>query len=314
MSTAFCGANEPVEMDLPASLANRPFSSAEATAAGLTKHALRSLVADRQVVPVLRGVYRPRGLPDTIETRCQAAALVMRPFGVLADRTAAWLHGVDTFAVRELKQLPPLDTLVLRGHSPTRRPECRGGSRDLTPRDVVRIHGVFATSPLRTALDLACSLSERDGLACLDGFMRAHDITHEDMIVQLPRYRRRRGVVQLRRLIPLASPLSESPGESWMRMAIIQAGLPVPDLQHWVRDRGRNKFRLDLAYVLAKIAIEYDGRKYHRKKKHRKKDARRRKWLRDHGWTVIVVTRKSFTFNAWMAWTGEVSTALRTAA
>jgi hypothetical protein len=175
------------------------------------------------------------------------------------------------------------------------------------------MYGVLTTSPVRTALDLGCSLSERDALACLDGFMRIHGITREDMFEQLPRYRRRRGVIQLRRLIPLATELAESPGESWMRMAIIQAGLPMPEPQYWVRDLGRKKYRLDLAYVLAKIAIEYDGQKYHGKK-NRKKDARRRKWLRDHGWTVIVVTRTSFTFDAWMAWTGEITEALRLAA
>jgi hypothetical protein len=300
-------------MEFTPDLANRPFTRAEARDSGISKRALAALVTEGQVVPVLRGVYRPRTLADTVETRCQAAALVMRPFGVLTDRTAAWLHGVDTFDVLELKKLPPLDTFVLRGHSRTRRPQCRGGSRDLSPIDVVRIFGVLTTSPLRTALDLACSLSERDALACLDGFMRVYGITQEEMMVQLPRYRRRRGVVQLRRLVPLATPLAESPGESWMRMAIIQAGLPMPTPQYWVRDRGRKKYRLDLAYVHAKIAIEYDGREFHGKKQ-RAKDEERRKWLRDHGWTVMVVTKESFTFDAWMAWTGEISAASSVAA
>lgn len=263
---------------------------------------------------MLRGVYRPRRVADSLAVRCQAAALVMRPFGVVCDRTAAWLHGVDTFDVRELEQLPPLDTFVLRGHSRTRRTGCRGGSRDLTPRDVERVHGVLTTTALRTALDLACSLSERDGVACLDGFMRVCGITREQMEEQLPRYRRRRGVLKLRRLIPLATPLAESPGESWMRMAMIQAGLPMPQPQYWVLDEGRKRYRLDLAYVLAKIAIEYDGRKYHSTKGERAKDERRRKWLRDHGWTVIVVTKDSFTFDEWMAWTREISTAYRLAA
>jgi Protein of unknown function (DUF559) len=253
-------------------------------------------------------------LADDLQTRCQAVSLVMRPFGLVCDRTAAWLHGVDTFQVRELEELPPLDVFVLRGHSRTRRPECHGGSRDLTPRDVVRLNGVLTTTPLRTALDLGCSLSERDALACLDAFMRRCGITEQAMSAELPRYRRRRGVVQLRRLIPLATPLSESAGESWTRMAIIQAGLPAPTPQHWVFDAGVAKYRLDLAYPWAKVAVEYDGRRYHTKKKQRAKDRRRRKWLRDHGWTVIVVDRDSFTFDAWMAWTWELSAALRAAA
>jgi hypothetical protein len=172
----------------------------------------------------------------------------------------------------------------------------------------------MVTSPLRTAMDLACSLSERDALACLDGFMRAFGVTLEEFEAALPRYRRRRGVVQLRRLVPLATPLAESAGESWTRMAIVQAGLPTPEPQYWVWHRGRKRYRLDLAYVSAKIAIEYDGREFHHKKKQRAKDARRRRWLEEHGWTVIVVTKDSFTFDAWMSWTSQISAALREAA
>jgi hypothetical protein len=269
------------------------------------------MVERKQIVPVLRGVYRAHALDDTLQMRCQAAALVMPPFGMICDRAAAWLHGVDTFKVRELETLPRIDSFVLRGHTRTRRPQCRGGSRDLMPRDMMLIDGVQVTTPLRTALDLACSMGTRDALACLDGFMRAFGITHEEMQEQLPRYRRRRGVVQLRRLIPLATPLAESPGESWTRMAIIEAGLPAPRPQVWVRHRGRDKYRLDLAYESQMIAIEYDGRQFHSKKKSRKRDKRRRKWLREHGWIVIVVDRNSFTFDRWMAWTHELDEALR---
>jgi hypothetical protein len=301
-------------MELSVELWSRPFTLSEVKAAGHSGWAVRRMLRDGTIVPMLRGVYRAAVCKDTLELRCEAAARVLRPFGVVCDRTAAWLHGVDTFEYAELDILPPLDTFVLRGHARTRRPGCRGGRRDLLPADVMRMHGIQVTTPLRTALDLACSMSERDALACLDGFMRAHNITREELEAELPRYRRRRGVVQLRRLIPLATPLAESSGESWTRMAIIQAGLPAPEPQYWVRHGGRKRYRLDLAYVLAKVAIEYDGRKFHRKKKARAKDAKRRKWLRDHGWTVIVVTKDSFSFDAWMAWTNEISEALRRAA
>lgn len=308
------GVGEGPTMELPTGLSARPFTQRQALAHDVPKRALRAMVEEGLVVRVLRGVYRSSTLDDTLEVRCQAAAMVMRPFGVLCDRTAAWLHGVDTFRAREFEAVPPIDTLVLRGHSRTRRPECRGGRRDLTPCDVIRIHGVLVTTPLRTALDLACALGARDALASLDGFMRTHGITHEEMTEQLPRYRRRRGVVQLRRLIPLATSLSESPGESWTRMAIVEAGLAAPEPQVWVCDaEGRPRYRLDLAYAWAKVAIEYDGREFHTLKNARRNDERRRAWLRKHGWTVIVVTRDSFTFEAWMAWTMELSEALHAA-
>jgi very-short-patch-repair endonuclease len=58
--------------------------------------------------------------------------------------------------------------------------------------------------------------------------------------------------------------------------------------------------------------VEYDGQEFHNKrKKQRDRDRKRRKWLRDHGWTVIVLTKDSFTAEAIGAWMDELRVALR---
>lgn len=297
-------------MTLSAGIPAGPFTWAQARSAGMSRERLTDLLAEGKVRRVVHGVYQPASLEDTIESRCAALALVMRPFGVVCDRTASWLHGVDTFDYRELDILPPLDAFVLRDHSRTRRSSCRGGRRDLSPRDICFAGSVPVTTPLRTALDLGCSLSRRDALAALDGFMRICGVTLEGMKAELPRYRGRRGVVQLRRLVPLATPLAESPGESWTRMAIIDAGLPAPQPQIWVTDRGRDRFRLDLGYERARVAVEYDGREFHDDPARRLADRQRRDWLRGRGWTVIVVRSTSFTHDALAAWLGELAAAL----
>lgn len=299
-------------MDLPAALQSRPFTALEAFEAGVPRRVLARLVDEGGLARPLRGVYCSSLIALDLETRCRAAALVMPPFGLICDRTAAWLHGVDLFALKEYDEAPPLDISVLRGHSRRRRTEYRSGSRDLTPRDVQRIHGVWVTTPLRTALDLGCLLRPRDALVALDGFMRVSGVTLQEMQAELPRYRRRRGVVQLRWLVPLAIPTSESPGESWTRMAIVEAGLPIPEAQHWVRDDdGVRRYRLDLAYPEARIAVEYDGREFHTSEARRKLDRERRDWLRRHGWTVLVVDKDSFGLDALFAWTNELRRALR---
>ena len=125
---------------LPPKLPDGAFTWEQAKSAGFTRERLSDLVANGQVKRVLQGVYQPVDLPDTIENRCQAAALVMRPFGVICDRTAAWLHGVDTLEYGELDASPPLDALVLRDNARTRRRGCRGGERDLAPQDLSLIH------------------------------------------------------------------------------------------------------------------------------------------------------------------------------
>jgi hypothetical protein len=291
-----------------------PFTWPHAQALGITRRSLDEAVRCRTVRRVTRGVYVRGDLPDTTEIRVAALALALNPFTVVCDRTAAWVYGIGVMDFRELDLLPRLETSALRGHSRTGRPECNGGQRDLLPEDIRWVNGVPVTTPLRTCMDLGCKLSRRRALAAMDAFMRHFGITREEMIRMLPRYFRRRGVIQLRELIALADPRAESPRESWTRLAIIDAGLPAPALQHWILADGRPTYRLDLAYPHAKVAVEYDGREFHDRDDQRAADEERRKWLRDRGWVVIVLDQDSFAPGAVDLWIAELKAALRVAA
>ena len=66
-----------------------------------------------------------------------------------------------------------------------------------------------------------------------------------------------------------------------------------------------------MAYPKSRVALEYDGREFHERAEAQARDEARRRWLREHGWTVIVVTKESFTPDALAAWTGELRAALR---
>ena len=288
-----------------------PFTAAEANRLGLSRRQLSNAVDNRLVRRVLSGVYVRADVPDTPQLRARAALLVVSPFTVLCDRTAAWLHGVSVFDLRELEILPVLETYVLRGNNPTHRPECYSGSRDLRREDICVVEGVSVTTPLRTAVDLGCKLSRNQALAALDSFMRLHDMRREEMEAMLTRYFRRRGVVQLRQLVPLADPRAESTGESWTRLAILDGGLPAPEPQYWVYVDGRPTYRIDLAYVRSRVAVEYDGVEYHTTPEQRAYDLERRTWLKEHGWTVIVVDKDSFTAEAIGDWRHELRRALR---
>lgn len=278
---------------------------------GLTRRQVDELVRVRRLRRVVRGVYVDAALPDTLELRARAAALVLTPRGVYVDRTAAWLHGVDVLQHRELEVLPPLECVVLRDRSRIERVGCRGGERDLAPYDLCVLGEVVVTTPLRTALDLGCCLSRPAGLAALDMFMRRHGVTRAELEASLPRYRGRRGVVRLRELVALADERAESPAESRTRLAIHDAGLPAPKPQHWVHSHGVPVFRLDLAYPLHRVTVEYDGEEWHdRRPEQRDADEARRQWLRDRGWTVIVVRKDGFSGEARDAWLGELREAL----
>lgn len=291
-------------------LPTEPFTTATAASLGHDRKQLSRLVGEGVLRRPFTGVYLRAEVPMTMEVRARAARLVMSEHSVLCDRTAAWIWGVDVFGWAEHDVLPPLESYVLRHHEPTRRRDCHGGTRDLRPEDWCEVEGVRVTTPLRTALDLACNLRARDGLAAMDALARAHGFTREELSVLLRRYRRRRGVVQARRLVPLVDPRAESHPESWVREVLNSHGIEVPELQYWVDRDGLPTYRLDLAWPRARIAVEYDGVDHHTSPEDRARDEERRTWLREQGWYVIVLTKDSFSDLAVDAWVRDLRSAL----
>ena len=104
-----------------AALPRAPFTTAQATAIGLSDRDLRNLMSTRVIRRVLTGVYAPSDLPNTMELRMAALALVTSPFMVVCDRTAAWAWGIDVYCYVELEILPPLETRSMRGNARVRR-------------------------------------------------------------------------------------------------------------------------------------------------------------------------------------------------
>lgn len=289
-----------------------PFTSTMAKERGISRAVLRRLVRERLVRRLLHDVYLAADVEETVEIRIEAAALAGKPHLIFCDRTAAWIHGIDAYSYGEL-DLPPIEMCARRREPRCTRAEVDAHSRDLADDDIMTIGGIRVTTPLRTALDLGCLLERKDALAALDAFRRRHGLTVKQLVVAAGRFKGRRGVVQLRELIPLSDPRAESARESWTRLAIIDAGLPVPKPQVWIVVDGVKRYRLDLAYPRKRIVIEYDGWDAHERTPEQKEnDRERRDWLRRHGWTVIVVRNGDFTGAALDRWIGELREALRT--
>lgn len=287
-----------------------PFTLTQLHDMGISSRRLRDALAAGTVRRVLRGVYSRADLDDDVRHRAAAARLVLPEHVVVSDRSAAWLHGVDAFDPSALHVPPVLEVVSVDGGDRTQRSGVLGGRRDLLPQDIVEIHGIRVTSPLRTACDLACQRGRYAALAVLNAFMREHHLTHEDYRRMVERYAGRRGVRQLRELVAHATGECESQGESWTLMAIIDAGLPHPRPQLWVTLPGWGSVRLDLAYPWLKIVVEYDGEEFHSSDEDREHDRRRRAALREAGWIVIVVTKDDFAGDALDAWLGELRTAI----
>lgn len=187
------------------------------------------------------------------------------------------------------------ETCVLGDRRATRALDVAAGTRALSSEDLIRAHGVELTSPQRTALDLGCLLRRGHAYASMNSLAREHGFDAAALAAQLPRYRRRRGVVQLRALIGLVDPRLESPRESRLLLAIHDAGLPLPTPQVEI-EVGGQVFRVDFAYERRRIIVEYDGKEFHAATAEQYlRDRRRRTSLRDAGWEVVVVTSADFT-------------------
>ncbi len=181
-----------------------------------------------------------------------AAELVAPAGGVLAGYSAATLLGADC--------VPPgarAEVLVQghrRGHP---RPRIERGVAVGNDRWAVR--GRAVTSPLRTAWDLARRLGLTEAVVALDalaargGFDPAALLRRRDAATRVRNGRR------LDRVVDLANPRAESPMESRLRLLLVLAGLPVPEVQFPLVAQRHLVARFDLAYPAAKLAIKYDG-------------------------------------------------------
>ena len=119
------------------------------------------------------------------------------------------------------------------------------------------IKGVRVTTLHRTLLDLCAWLPAVEALVVLDMAITRTSTKH------LTRYadavNGRAGASRLRRLAELAAP-AESPMETRLRWLLIDAGLPIPEVQTDLYDcSGRFVGRADLYYSSAHLVVEFDG-------------------------------------------------------
>jgi hypothetical protein len=89
--------------------------------------------------------------------------------------------------------------------------------------------------------------------------MRASPFSIEDVLLPAKRYPGVRGLRRLRSALHLADPGAASPKETWLRLLLIDAGLPRPTTQIPVQANWRLVGVLDMGWERYQVAAEYDG-------------------------------------------------------
>lgn len=276
---------------------DRPFTTADAAAAGISRGRLGSLLDRGLIRRLLRGVYVAAQEPDGILLRARALSLVVPDCAVVTDWTACWLHAGVLPPGGHL-QVPPVSIFRLPGKGRLKSQLCESGERALTPEDLTVLEGLTVTTPLRTAHDLG-RLAGRDwAMAGLDAMLRLGDFSKDELVADVERYRRQRGVVQLRDLAPRADPRAESPGESVLRLRWTDlSSLPQPTPQVPVADEtGRVLYRIDLGVEELRFGAEYDGEEHHSSDEDRERDRVRRGDLYDRFDWMTEPVRKANVF------------------
>ncbi|MCW2685144.1 MAG: hypothetical protein JWR37_34 [Mycobacterium sp.] len=77
--------------------------------------------------------------------------------------------------------------------------------------------------------------------------------------------------------------------ESEARLVMIDRGLPPPVLQHEIRGRNGELWRVDFAWPEYRVAAEYDSVEWHAGRNQMLRDRVRFARLQECGWTVIPI-------------------------
>lgn len=273
---------------------DRPFTTAEALASGLTWRHLRQLVAEEALSHPIRGVYAMPQLTHDLDLRLAMLRLVVPPACVVTDRTAAWLWGAEgALAPNDHLRTPAVSVFSPPGHR-LRNGLVDSGERRLARGDVVVLGGLQVSSPLRTACDLGRLLHRDQAFAAMDALAALRLFTLTELQLEVERSKGYRGVVQLRALAPRVKTGSQSGPESILRLRWEDEGLPEPECQIEVEGPDGSYF-LDIGSRRHLLAAEYDGLEFHDEER-REHDSARRDWMATHEDWLIVVVRKENLF------------------
>jgi very-short-patch-repair endonuclease len=228
-------------------------------------------------------VYLSRSAERSLPAMAVGAWLWSDRRSTITGRAAAALHGA-----RWVSETSPVEMLWRNSHCP---PGIIARDERFADDEVMSLRGLPVATPARTGFDLARHLLGATAVAHLDDLARATGISRRDVIGLVDRYPRARGNKRARLLIDMMDAGAESPKESWLRLVLIDAGLPAPTTQIQVADGSFVAF-LDMGWETPKVAVEYDGDHHRLDRNQYVTDIRRAETLERLGWQVIRVIKE----------------------
>ena len=242
----------------------------------MSRKMLDTHVRTGELVRVCHGVYASS--PPDVAGRLAALDLMVGMSVVPCLGTAAALHG---FATERDSRLHVLDPGIRM------RPTANVMVHQRTGALLSRVQGRLVTAPAWTAVEVARTLRRPRALATLDAALHAGACTVADLEGAVREQKGRRGIVCVREMLVHADGRAESPMESEARLVFMDHGLPLPELQYEIVDHCGDLWRVDFAWLDAKVVAEYDSMEWHANPEIWKRDRLKVERLKDCGWTTV---------------------------
>lgn len=256
----------------------RPFLRADGLAHGLTDKVLRG-PGFRQL---FRGVLVASTTPATPLQRVVGALLLQHEL--------AWASHASAARVKEAPIPTIADEHVSVAHQKMRRHHrglrCHVGDPSA---GVVVEKGVRVSGDVAMFIELGGLLGLVDLVVVGDWLVRRRGVSPARLVLACERSRHK----DARKALAAARYVRrdvDSPMETRLRMLLVLAGLPEPQVNLVVRDeQGAVVRRYDLGYPESRVAVEYDGRVHVEVLATWEADLERRADIDDDGWRLVVV-------------------------
>ena len=243
--------------------------------AAMKRSELERKAAEGVLSRVANGVWMVGATPRSWRQRVMAACLSVGPPVAASHHSAAELWGIKEVARQGVHVTVPrwrsgrvrergLGVGVVVHHA-----ELRAGS-------ITEQYGLPVTTLARTLVDLAGALSQADDLLAriADGLDRRRLLDLDALRRERQGRRQAKGGPVVDRLLQRWSAddqekeekggRSDSAAEERVYGWLVDGGLPIPTRQHEVLLPGGGLARLDLAYPLHRVGIEFDGFAFHK--------------------------------------------------
>ncbi|OZM77389.1 hypothetical protein [Pseudonocardia sp. MH-G8] len=261
----------------------RAFRGSSAVAAGLVTW---DLLQGPQFLRLFPDTYvTPEQMPPDLTLRSHAAFRYVEGIGVLSGYSAAEILGASCGPW----DAPAEVTVPHRGQRPA--PGLLVHRTQLAHGESTEVQGVRVTSPMRTAYDLARRGGLVERVVAVDRLANVHHFFPDVLLHFAPHNPGARGNRDIAQVLAHADRRSGSPAETRLRMLIVLAGLPRPEVQWVVQDeRDGTAVWLDLAWPEQMFAVEYEGAD-HTTPDRVLRDVGRYTRLVDDGWRIYRYTK-----------------------